>query len=190
MKGLARIVGAPAGRPAAGAVRRPALTACLAAAWAIAPVAAQTTVLGKQVPARPDAPAVVQTTSVRATYIVRCAGCHGLDGAGSRVGQVPDMRQLGRFLQLEGGREFLIKVPGVMGSGLSDREVAEVTNWVLDTIAAGSVPAEHRPYDAAEVARARAHPLVDVAAARAGLLAQGRARGIAIDAEERPAARP
>ncbi|HEX5632439.1 MAG TPA: hypothetical protein VFX50_04395, partial [Gemmatimonadales bacterium] len=122
---------------------------------------------------------------------VACAGCHGIDGAGSRAGQVPDMRRLGRFLELEGGREFLVKVPGVMGSGLSDRQVAEVTNWVLATLAAGSVPAGHRPYDAAEVAQARTDPLVDVAAARARLVAQGRARGISLDAEEeRPTAKP
>ncbi|MBI3368247.1 MAG: cytochrome c [Burkholderiales bacterium] len=154
-------------------------SACIgASAWA-----QMMTVTGKQVPARADAAPVAQTTSVRATYIVHCAGCHGLDGVGSRVGQVPDMRRLGQFLQLEGGREFLIKVPGVMGSGLSDRQVADVSNWVLATLAADSVPAGHRPYDAAEVARARASPLVDVAAARQRLVEQGRARGIAIDPE-------
>jgi mono/diheme cytochrome c family protein len=162
----------------AAALTNWALAACMAA-----PAFAQMTVTGRQVPARAGAPPVAQTTSTRATYIVHCAGCHGVDGAGSRLGQVPDMRRLGQFLRLEGGRAFLIKVPGVMGSGLSDREVAEVSNWVLATIAAGSVPADHRPYDADEVARARASPLIDVAEARRQLVEQGRARGIAIDAE-------
>lgn len=156
------------------AVVLPLLTACLAAT-------AGTTTLGRQVPARADAPAVAATTSVRSLYIVHCAGCHGRDGAGSVLGGVPDMRRLGQFLRLDGGREFVIKVPGVMGSGLSDREVAEVTNWVLTTLAPDSVPAGYAPYEAAEVRRARETPLVDVAAARERLLLQARARGVAID---------
>ena len=150
------------------------LTGCLAAT-------AGTTTLGRQVSARADAPAVAATTSVRSLYIVHCAGCHGRDGAGSTLGRVPDMRRLGQFLRLDGGREFVIKVPGVMGSGLSDREVAAVTNWVLGTLAPDSVPAGHAPYQAAEVQRARETPLVDVAAARERLLLQARARGVAID---------
>ena len=150
------------------------LTACLAAT-------AGTTTLGRQVPARTDAPAVAATTSVRSLYIVHCAGCHGRDGAGSTLGGVPDMRRLGQFLRLDGGREFVVKVPGVMGSGLSDREVAAVTNWVLGTLAPDSVPAGHAPYEEAEVQRARETPLVDVAAARERLLLQARARGVAID---------
>ena len=136
---------------------------------------------GRQVAARAGAPSVAATSSVRSLYVVHCAGCHGRDGAGSTIGQVPDMRRLGRFLQLEGGRAFVVSVPGVMGSGLSDAQVAEVTNWVLATLADASVPAGHRPYDASEVAQARALPLVDVAAARARLVAQGRARGIEIE---------
>ncbi len=62
-----------------------------------------------------------------------------------------------------GGRAFVISVPGVMGSGLNDQQVADVANWMLATIAKDSVPQGHAPYDAAEVARARAAPLVDVA---------------------------
>lgn len=139
------------------------------------------TVTGRQVAGRSNAPSVSTTSSVRATYVLHCAGCHGLDGSGSKLGNVPDMRQLGRFLQLDGGREFLISVPGVMGSGLSNREVAEVSNWVLATLAASSVPPEHRPYVSDDVARARASPLVDVAAARMQLVERGRARGVAID---------
>jgi len=144
-------------------------------------LAAQDTVLGRQVPASALAPATSTTTSVRSQYVLHCAGCHGLDGTGSAIGNVPSMRRLGRFMQLEGGREFVIKVPGVMGSGLDDEQVADVTNWVLSTLARDSVPAGHSPYGADEVRRARASPLVDVASARARLLEQARARGLQID---------
>lgn len=154
--------------------------------WLLAlalPCAAQGTlpmVAGKQVAARSDAPAVSVTTSARSSYVVHCAGCHGIDGAGAKLGNVPDMRSLGRFLEVPGGREFVVKVPGVMGSGLDDTQVAAVTNWVLATLAAASLPNDFRPYSADEVRQARATPLVDVAAARARLVAAARERGIAL----------
>lgn len=139
------------------------------------------TTLGRQVPARADAPAVASVSQPRSHYVLHCAGCHGVDGAGSKLGNVPDMRRLGDFLSVPGGRAFVISVPGVMGSGLNDEQVAEVTNWVLATIARASVPPEHRPFDAAEVARARAVPLVDVGHARKEIQQRARELGITID---------
>jgi mono/diheme cytochrome c family protein len=141
----------------------------------------QDMVLGRQVAARADAPAVAATRHARSNYVLHCGGCHGMDGAGSQLGNVPDMRSLGQFLRVPGGREFVIKVPGVMGSGLNDAQVAEVTNWTLATLARASVPADHRPYDAGEVAQARASPIVDVASARRRLVEQARTMGIAIE---------
>jgi mono/diheme cytochrome c family protein len=156
----------------------PAALALAGAAWALG---GQNMVLGRQVMARADAPAVAATSHARAHYVLHCAGCHGVDGAGSTAGNVPDMRRLGDFLRVSGGREFVIKVPGVMGSGLDDRQVAEVTNWVLETIARGSVPGDHVPYDAAEVARARAKPLADVGAERRRLVEQARQIGLQLE---------
>lgn len=135
-------------------------------------------VTGRMPPPRPGAEALSTATSAHSLYVVHCAGCHGRDGAGSDTGRVPDMRGVGQFLRLDGGRAFLIQVPGVMGSGLDDEQVAQVTNWLLATLAAPSVPAGHRPYDAAEVARARTRPPLDVAAHRAALVAQAQARGV------------
>ncbi|MEJ6001221.1 c-type cytochrome [Paucibacter soli] len=137
--------------------------------------------LGRQAPPRANAESVAVTSSVRSLYIVHCAGCHGMDGAGSALGNVPDMRRLGNFLRLEGGREFVVSVPGVMGSGLSDQQVAEVTNWVLGGMARASLPEGHQPYGAAEVRRARATPLLDVAGERARLKAQALGRQVEID---------
>ena len=138
------------------------------------------TLLGRQVPARADAPTVATTTQARSHYVLHCAGCHGFDGAGSRAGQVPDMRRMGDFLRVPGVREFIVQVPGVLGSGLDDAQVAEVTNWLLETLAAPSRPAGFQPYDAAEVARARARPPVDVAARRRQLVDAGRALGLVL----------
>lgn len=137
-------------------------------------------VLGRIVLPRHDAPSTATTTSARAHYVLHCAGCHGVDGAGVPEKYVPDLRRLGRFLLLDGGRSFVIQVPGVMGSGLADRQVAEVVNWLLGSLARDSVPDATRPYTEGEVARARAQPLVDVAAARSRLVQQAQARGIAL----------
>lgn len=136
------------------------------------------TTLGQQVVLRADAPSVSPTHSARALYVLHCAGCHSLDGSGSVSARVPDMRQLGLFLRVPGGREFLIQVPGVMGSGLNDAQVAEVTNWVLSTMANASIPAQHRAFDATEVSQARRKPMLDVAGTRAVLVQRAQQLGI------------
>ena len=138
------------------------------------------TTLGRQVVLRANAPSVSPVHSARALYVLHCAGCHSLDGSGSTSARVPDMRQLGQFLRIPGGREFLIQVPGVMGSGLNDEQVALVTNWVLSSIASASIPAQHRDFDAAEVNQARHKPLVDVAATRAQLVQRAQQLGLQI----------
>ena len=93
-----------------------------------------------------------------------------MDGSGSEQAQVPDMRRIGQFLKHPEGRQFLIQVPGVMGSGLSDEEVAQVTNWVFTNLVTDINLQKFAPYTAAEIAKARAQPLNDVLATRARLL--------------------
>jgi len=94
-----------------------------------------------------------------------------MDGSGSELGQVPDMRQLGRFLAHPEGRRFLVQVPGVMGSGLSDADVARVTNWVFNNLVLDVNRRTFVPYTAQEITQARANPLKDVMLTRARLLA-------------------
>lgn len=157
------------------------VAAGIAQASAALALGGQQTTLGRQVMARPDAPSVATTTHVRASYLLHCAGCHGIDGAGLPQSYVPGLKRLGDFLRLPGGREFVIKVPGLMGSGLDDAQVAEVANWVLGTMARDSVPPQHVPYATDDVARARAAPLVDVMAERRRLQEQARRQGLVID---------
>lgn len=151
-----------------------ALFGCLACA---ATDAGQDTTLGRQVMAPAGAPSLVVARDARSAYVLHCAGCHGLDGSGLPQSYVPGLQRLGDFLRVPGGRDFVIKVPGVMGSGLDDAQVAAVTNWVLGSIAQASVPPEHVPYDAAEVARARAAPLADVMAERHRLQGEAKRQG-------------
>jgi len=138
------------------------------------------TTTGRQVHARPDAPSVTTPRDARGVYVLHCAGCHGFDGRGAPHAYVPDLTLMGQWLPVAGGRAYLIKVPGVMGSGLDDAQVAAVTNWLMATLARGSVPAGHRPYDAAEVARARQQPFTDIAAERQRLIGVALAAGLAV----------
>lgn len=152
---------------------------CIAgSAWAMG---GQNGVMGRMVQARADAPSVAAASSARSQYMLSCAGCHGFDGAGSKRSNVPDMRQLGLFLRVPGGRDFIIKVPGVMGSGLDDAQVAAVTNWVLAGMARDSVPPGTPPYSADEVRRARASAPVDVMKARREIVDAARGMGLVIE---------
>jgi len=114
------------------------------------------------------APAAAETP--RVLYMLHCQGCHLSDGAG-RPGEVPSLvGTLGRFLAVPGGRAYLVQVPGSAHSPLSDAELASVLNWMLASFAIPPDSAGFAPYDAEEVARHRANPLVDVAATRAELV--------------------
>ncbi len=106
-------------------------------------------------------------------YLHHCAGCHLADGTGEPAKGIPSMRgQLGLFLTVPGGREFIVQVPGVMNSPLSDRDTANLMNWLLPTITADTLPANTAPYTAEEIARLRATRPLDVMAVRATLVNQ------------------
>ncbi len=110
-------------------------------------------------------------------YALRCMGCHQHDGAGMRT--VPKLRDfVGNFLRVPGGREFLVQVPGVAQSSLSDAEVAAVLNWLLTAYSPDQLPEDFQPYSGDEVARYRPGRLVDVDPVRARLIADMRARNI------------
>ncbi len=105
-------------------------------------------------------------------YMLQCRSCHLADGAGA-PGRVPDLRdQIGLFLTVQGGREFLIRVPGSSQSPLDDARLAAVLNWMVREFGPASVAASFEPFDSEEVARHRSEPLIDVEGKRAGLLRQ------------------
>ncbi len=69
-----------------------------------------------------------------------------------------------RFLTVEGGRQYLVRVPGVAFSNLSDAEVADLLNWMLERFDKENVPASFNPYGEKEVSRLRENPLITKAA--------------------------
>lgn len=107
-------------------------------------------------------------------YTLECRGCHGAQGAGT-PGKVPSLAQTARFLGSARGRAYLVRVPGVAGSQLSDARIAALLNWVLRELASDPPAREgFAAFTESEVARSRARPLLDPVAERAGVLAGDR----------------
>lgn len=116
----------------------------------------------------------------RTNFILRCVGCHGMDGAGSEKGGIPDFRNyVGAFSRDEAGRTYVMHVPGVTNASLTNAEIAEVMNYVMTTFGGPSLPDDYRPFDEAEVGRLRAVPVEDIVAFRRGLSASLAKKGIA-----------
>jgi hypothetical protein len=102
-------------------------------------------------------------------YMLHCRGCHLEDGSGS-PGAVPAIDGvLAKFLAVEGGREYLVRVPGSALSTLDDRQLADLLNWMIQRFGPDDEARQAIPYTAVEVARLRT-PLVDVAGVRGRLL--------------------
>jgi len=105
-------------------------------------------------------------------YILHCQGCHLENGAGTPE-KVPALKnEVGRFLHVPGGREFLIQVPGTSQSALTDTEVAAVLNWILENFSREELPVDFVPYTTEEISRYRLPPLANVSAVRAELMAE------------------
>src|SRR6516165_8707238 len=103
-------------------------------------------------------------------YTLNCWGCHRANGEGV-AGTAPPLINAADFLRVGGGREYLIRVPGVSQSMLDDADTAVVMNWVLETFSKGRMPADFQPFTAAEIHHARAEPhLFDITEIRTQLL--------------------
>lgn len=104
-------------------------------------------------------------------WTLNCQGCHRPDGTGSE-GTAPSLAgTVARFLSVPGGREYLGRVPGVATSPLSNEDLSEVVNWMLWRFDKEHLPANFRPYTAAEMGQLRASPLrLEASRMRAELL--------------------
>lgn len=157
-----------------------AMTAPLALARAI-PDPAQKHAPGNEELQKPIAQAGYSTP---VNYQLQCAGCHLGDGTGSKANDTPKMKDfVGNFLKVEGGREFLVRVPGMSQSALNNAQLADLLNWLMrkDGMAGKSMPEHYQPYTEAEVAAVRKVALLNLPDTRAGLIKQMREKGIAIE---------
>jgi hypothetical protein len=116
------------------------------------------------------APPAVLTPPVQANYMLNCMGCHLPDGSGA-AGKVPSVREsLVRLSMSSAGRRYLVQVPGSSQSPLSNLELAQVLSWMVRNLSTRTVPPNFTDFTAAEVARYRRSPLINVRETRASLL--------------------
>ena len=112
-------------------------------------------------------------------YLTSCGGCHGVEGV-SAPRNVPTLRHLtGSFLCTRRGRQFIVRLPDVALSTLSNRMLTAVMNWIVfDLGAPATGRRQGRPYTVAEVARLRREPLTQtgLTAYRNQVVAQLQAR--------------
>ena len=116
---------------------------------------------GKPVQAELSLP-TLPLPAAQVAYLTSCGGCHGIEGS-SAPGAVPTLRGLtGSFLCTQQGRDFIIRLPDVALTPLSDRRLTGVMNFVVFDLGAPVAGGGNaRPYTVAEVSRLRRHPLTD-----------------------------
>lgn len=100
--------------------------------------------------------------SARANYTLHCSGCHRQDGEGAIEGGIPAFQDsVGHIAGTEMGRTYILHVPGVISTNMSDADVAGVLNYILDKWGEGGTD-----FTAQEVTQRRALPVADVVAFR------------------------
>ena len=122
-------------------------------------------------------PALAETSAL-GLYTLHCSGCHGRDGVGSTTGRVPPFAGIvGHFAGEPEGRRYLVLVPGVANSGLSDADTARVLNHVVEEWGEG---VRRRAYTPAEVAAIRKSRVDDIVALRGEIVAALARRGVRV----------
>ncbi len=111
-------------------------------------------------------------------FQLNCMGCHLADGSGE-PGRVPSLRRsMVMFSASAAGRDYIIRVPGVAQSPLSDGETAALLNWMARNLSDLPLPPGFIAYSAVEVQRSRSHPLSQVRNVRARLMKAAAAQDV------------
>src|SRR5271167_1511505 len=91
-------------------------------------------------------------------FQLHCMGCHLADGSGES-GRVPSIRRsLVLFSATPAGRDYVVRVPGVAQSPLSDEETAALLNWMARNLSDVPLPPGFADYTASEIKSLRAQP--------------------------------
>jgi hypothetical protein len=105
-------------------------------------------------------PELPHLTTPQSDYVEHCSGCHGMQGD-SAPAEIPVLRgRIGYFLCTPEGRDYLIRLPNVAYSAITDnQELADMMNFIVFGLGGNSAPKNAKPFTAAEVARLRRAPL-------------------------------
>ncbi len=115
-------------------------------------------------------------SSPRANYLLHCSGCHGQEGLGTVEGGIPGFPDsIEHIVGIEAGRTYVMHVPGVVANNMTDAQIADVMNYILDRWSGGGAH-----FTADEVTRRRAIPVGDVVSYRREVVEELRRSGIEI----------
>ena len=108
----------------------------------------------------PELRGLPELTVAQSDYVEHCSGCHGMQG-NSAPAEIPVLRdRVGYFMCTSEGREYLIRLPNVAYSAISDnQELADMMNFVVFGLGGNSAPKTAKPFSAAEVAKLRSRAL-------------------------------
>ena len=92
----------------------------------------------------------------RSDYAEHCGGCHGIQGSAAPA-QLPELRgRVGWFLCTPQSRAYLIRLPNIAHSRISDnQQLADLVNFMVFGLGGPSVPTGAKPFTAQEVERER-----------------------------------
>ena len=127
-------------------------------------------------PGLPELISLPELTGPQSDYVEHCSGCHGMQGD-SAPAEIPVLRgRVGYFMCTKEGREYLIRLPNVAYSAITDnQELADMMNFVVFGLGGNSAPKAAKPYSAEDIKAARAQGRVapgDVAAQHTDLAAK------------------
>jgi hypothetical protein len=106
---------------------------------------------------------VMNMSVAQSDFTENCGGCHGFDGD-SAPADIPVLKdRVGYFMCSKEGREYLIRLPNVAHSRITDpQELADLMNFVVFAIGAHSTPKDAKPFKAAEVAALRKQAMTTI----------------------------
>ena len=103
----------------------------------------------------------VFAASPRINYLLYCSGCHRPLGEGNPP-NVPTLHnELGLMMSVQEMRGYLARVPGSAHAPITDAELADVLNWMLEQFNAETLPEDFKKLTVEEVTKAREQSLAD-----------------------------
>jgi len=111
--------------------------------------------------------------SARSLYVLKCSGCHGIDGAGAPAAGIPPFPGfIAALARHAGGRVYIAHVPGIVGSRLSDEQLVKVLNYILDEWSGEEGASSTPRFTVEEFTELRAVPVTNIVEYRRDVVAQ------------------
>lgn len=104
-----------------------------------------------------------EMTQAQSDYVEHCGGCHGIHGYAAPADLPTIGGRVGWFMCRPEGRTYLIRLPNIARSRITDNEqLADLLNFMVFGLGGNTAPAGSKPFTADEVARERASPFTSV----------------------------